>query len=171
MLRDLAKSGSAVRRQRQSPPTAGQSRGTTLHQMMVMPLPCYMLMVGAETDVARLRVELVATGIDLDIRVQPDYRTLFPATDAVLCVTLNGCSCACVAAFGLVSQRKVVEPAYAFRGAVAQAVLKFRKVRLLAMHSPRHGNGTPEIGQRTTSLLQLLGAVRLEPWQMLTVVG
>ena len=130
-------------------------------------------MLGAQTQALLLRRELEvgSTNLDTDIKPPAEYHGIFPATDAVVCVTQNGCSCSCVAAFSIDSgpRVKLVDPAYGFRGALAQAALRFEGIRVFVTHSRQRQDVPLWIERRTTTLAELLDAGRLEPNHILHV--
>ncbi len=123
---------------------------------------CYYVLVGAETDPFQLRAALSADGL-LDTDQPPDgvARRRFPETDAVVCVTLEGCSCALIDSplAGKVSRQHKPERD-AFFAALTRATVRFGSIRLLILG----GEGSAELasGHRegTTTLRELLASRR-----------
>jgi hypothetical protein len=104
---------------------------------------CNFALIGAAVDRAVLRqvLENARPEFDTDVPPPADVWGFFPAESAVVCVTLAGCSCALLAGVGLSNGRSsdahVAGPGYAFRRAVAEAVLRFGEVHLLAYSAAR----------------------------------
>lgn len=123
---------------------------------------CYYVLVGAETNGFQLRAALSADGL-LDTDQPPDGVGVrsFPETDAVVCVTLEGCSCALIESplAGKVSRQHKPERA-AFFAALTRATVQFGSIRLLVLG----GEGSAELltsrREGTTTLRELLASRR-----------
>jgi hypothetical protein len=123
---------------------------------------CYYVLVGAETDAFQLRDVLSADGV-LDTDVSPDGMAArrFPGTDAVVCVTLEGCSCALLETplVGKVGRQHKPER-NAFFSALTRATVRFGSIRLLVLG----GEGSAELAashcEGTTTLRELLASRR-----------
>lgn len=123
---------------------------------------CYYVLVGAETDVFQLRDVLSADGV-LDTDRAPDGLAAqrFPKEDAVICVTLEGCSCALLETplVGKVGRQHKPERA-AFFTALTRATARFGSIRLLVLG----GEGSAELASSrhdgTTTLRELLASRR-----------
>jgi hypothetical protein len=123
---------------------------------------CYYVLVGAKTNAFQLRDALSADGL-LDTDVSPDGGAAqrFPDGDAVICVTLEGCSCALLETplVGKVGRQHKPERA-AFFTALTRATARFGSIRMLVLG----GEGSAELAtsQRdgTTSLSELLATRR-----------
>jgi hypothetical protein len=123
---------------------------------------CYYVLVGAETDGFQLRAALSADGL-LDTDQPPDGLALrrFPAADAVVCVTFEGCSCALIESplAGKVSRQHQPER-NAFFTALTRATVRFGSIRLLVLG----GEGSAELAssrrEGTTTLRELLASRR-----------
>lgn len=104
---------------------------------------CNFALIGAAVDRAELRqvLEKARPEFDTDVPPPADVWGFFPAESAIVCVTSSGCSCALLAGVGLSNGRSaeahVAGPGYAFRRAVAEAVLRFGEVHLLAYSASR----------------------------------
>jgi hypothetical protein len=137
---------------------------------------CHFALVGARTDEAALRRILGGKDCELDTNIPPDPRALglFPVTDTVVCVTMNGCSCALLAGVGLSrSSNPTVHfagPGYAFRRALAAATLRFGRVTLLAFNSSRVVPPGEPPRQRTTTLAHFLRS-GLEPGDRMVCIN
>jgi hypothetical protein len=125
---------------------------------------CNFALIGAQTDAAALRSILGGPDGELDTHVAPDPRAakFLPASDSVVCITLQGCSCALLAGVGLSqsSKRSVhfAGPGYVFRRAVATATLRFGGVRLLAYNPSNLAPARESLPHRTATLCQFLRA-------------
>ena len=123
---------------------------------------CYYVLVGAQTDGFQLRAAFSADGL-LDTDQPPDGvgAQRFPAGDAVVCVTFEGCSCALIESplAGKVSRQHKPERD-AFFAALTRATVRFGGIRLLVLG----GEGSAELasGHRegTTTLRELLASRR-----------
>lgn len=123
---------------------------------------CYYLLVGAETDEFQLRDALSADGL-LDTDLPPDGPAVrrFPEADAVVCVTLEGCSCALIESplAGKTSRQHKPERS-AFFAALTRATVRFGSLRLLVLG----GEGSAELAtsyrEGTTTLSELLASRR-----------
>ena len=122
---------------------------------------CYHVLVGAETDRFQLRAALAADGL-LDTEQPPNGLAAqrFPAMDAVVSVTFEGCSCALLESplAGKVSRQHKTERD-AFFAALTRATVRFGSIRLLVLGS----EGSPELAvhrEGTTTLSQLLASRR-----------
>lgn len=119
-------------------------------------------MVGAQTDTAQLRAVLSGPSCELDTEVSPQAwaRACFAPADNVLCVTLEGCSCALLAGLGLAGSAKreahFAGPGYLFRRAIAAATLRWGSITLLTYDTRRGPRLVENIKRRTTTLGQLL---------------
>jgi hypothetical protein len=134
---------------------------------------CYYVLVGAETEGFQLRDALSADGV-LDTDFTPDgvAAKRFPETDAVVCVTLEGCSCALLETpvVGKVS-RQHKRQRDAFYAALARATLRFGSVRLLVLG----GEGSSELATShrdgTTTLRELLSSRRPHAQGLMRIVA
>jgi hypothetical protein len=134
---------------------------------------CYYVLVGAETEGFRLRDVLSADG-GLDTDMSPDgvAAQRFPKGDAVVCVTLEGCSCALLETpvVGKVS-RQHKQQRDAFYAALTRATARFGSIRLLVLG----GEGSAELATSrrdgTTSLRELLSSRRPDAQGLLRVVA
>jgi hypothetical protein len=123
---------------------------------------CYYVLVGAETQGFQLREVLSADGV-LDTDLPPDSAGVgrFPANDAVVCVTLEGCSCALLETpvVGKTSRQHKAQRD-AFYAALTRATARFGSVRLLILG----GDGSSELAfshrEGTTTLRELLASRR-----------
>ncbi|HYQ17816.1 MAG TPA: hypothetical protein VEQ58_18715 [Polyangiaceae bacterium] len=123
---------------------------------------CYYVLVGAEADDFQLRDAISADGaLDTDVPPQGVAARAFPAKDAVVCVTLEGCSCALVETplAGKVS-RQHKQQRDAFFAALTRATVRFGSIRLLVLG----GEGSAELAtshrEGTTTLRELLASRR-----------
>jgi hypothetical protein len=137
---------------------------------------CQLVMLGAHTEPYRLRDVFSASTHDFDTDVAPDAWCLahFSATDSVVCVTLNGCSCALLTEpldGNPGSSQQRTTPAYAFRRAPAEAALRFRSVRLLTWRDSRPAAQAAPITRRTTTLGQFLRSKQIETDVLLRIIG
>ena len=123
---------------------------------------CYHVLVGAETDAYQLRDVLSADGV-LDTDVSPDgvAARKFPQGDAVVCVTLEGCSCALLDTppVGKVSRQHKPERE-AFFAALTRATLRFGSLRVLVLGGEASTELATSHRDGTTTLRQLLAARR-----------
>ena len=134
---------------------------------------CYYVLVGAETEGFQLRDVLSAEGV-LDTDQTPDgvAARRFPASDSVVCVTLEGCSCALLETpvVGKVS-RQHKQQRDAFYAALRRATLRFGSIRLLVLG----GEGSAELASSdrdgTTSLRELLSQRRPHAQGLLRIVA
>ncbi len=122
---------------------------------------CEIALIGAPGNVGELRRVLLARHEDdeLEVHETPDPLAVraFPEGDAVVALTLGGCSCPLLEGLGLAQgpgrEAHLAGPGYAFRRALASAALRFGEIRLL-IHRPRAAPLEPRV--RTTTLNQLL---------------
>jgi hypothetical protein len=134
---------------------------------------CYYVLVGAEAEAFQLRDVLSADGT-LDTDVPPDGAAAqrFPVDDAVICVTLEGCSCALLETpvVGKVS-RQHKQQRDAFYAALTRATARFGSIRLLVLG----GDGAAELAANhrdgTTSLRDLLATRRPHSQGLLRIVA
>src|SRR5258705_12650692 len=134
---------------------------------------CYYVLVGAETEGFQLRDVLSADG-SLDTDMTPDGVSArrFPQADAVVCVTLEGCSCALLETpvVGKVA-RQHKQQRDAFYAALARATLRFGCIRMLVLG----GEGSAELATShrdgTTTLRELLSLRRPHAQGLLRVVA
>ena len=134
---------------------------------------CYYVLVGAETEGFQLRDLLSADGT-LDTDATPDEVAArrFPAGDQVVCVTLEGCSCALLETpvVGKVSRQRK-QQRDAFYAALTRATARFGSIRLLVLG----GDGAAELATNhrdgTTSLRELLSARRPHSQGLLRIVA
>ena len=134
---------------------------------------CYYVLVGAETEGFQLRDVLSADG-SLDTDMPPDGVAIqrFPQADAVVCVTLEGCSCALLETpvVGKVG-RQHKQQRDAFYAALARATLRFGSIRLLVLG----GEGSAQLATShrdgTTTLRELLSLRRPHAQGLLRVVA
>jgi hypothetical protein len=134
---------------------------------------CYYVLVGAETEGFQLRDVLSADGT-LDTDMSPDgvAAQRFPASDSVVCVTLEGCSCALLETpvVGKVGRQHKPERD-AFYAALTRATARFGSIRLLVLG----GEGSAELvrGDRdgTTSLRELLSSRRPHAQGLMRIVA
>jgi len=134
---------------------------------------CYYVLVGAEAEAFELRDVLSAEGT-LDTDVAPDGAAArrFPQADSVVCVTLEGCSCALLETpvVGKVSRHHKPERD-AFYRALTRATARFGSIRLLVLG----GDGASELASArrdgTTTLRELLASRRPHAQGLLRVVA
>jgi hypothetical protein len=134
---------------------------------------CYYVLVGAEAEGFELREVLSADGA-LDTDYPPDgvAARRFPATDSVVCVTLEGCSCALLETpiVGKVGRQHKPER-NAFYAALTRATARFGSLRLLVLG----GEGSAELATSdrdgTTTLRELLASRRPHAQGLLRVVA
>jgi hypothetical protein len=129
-------------------------------------------MVGADADEFQLRDLLSADGA-LDTGVAPDSTAVqqFPEGDTVVCVTLDGCSCALLETpvVGKVSRQRK-QQRDAFYAALTRATSRFGSIRLLVVG----GEGNAELSNHshgTTSLRELLSSRRPHARGLLRIVA
>lgn len=119
---------------------------------------CLFALIGAACGRAELLQLLVRDAVDFDTDVAPAAGALdcFPPEDEVVCLTLGGCSCALLDGVGLTNRRLADAhaggPGYAFRRALAEAVLRFGEVHLLAYSSAGASMIAADLGRRSTTL-------------------
>lgn len=100
---------------------------------------CRLALIGAAADSARLLSLLNGPNNELDAKLVADgaITAAFPRADAVVSVTLGGCSCVLLEGLGhygrMRSDAHVAGPGYAFRRGLAVAAMAFGGVRLLVM--------------------------------------
>lgn len=120
---------------------------------------CIFALVGAQADPAELRRFLSGPDGELDTDVAPNTSRVrsFPATDTILCVTTQGCSCALLEGVTRTPNREihVAGPSYVFRRALAGATLRFGGIRLLALDNSAITASEPA-KRRTLTLGQFL---------------
>jgi hypothetical protein len=134
---------------------------------------CYYVLVGAEAEGFQLRDVLSADGA-LDTDVTPDgvAARRFPQGDQVVCVTLEGCSCALLETpvVGKVSRQHKAQRD-AFYAALTRATARFGSVRLLVLG----GDGSSELASSdrdgTTTLRELLTTRRPHSQGLLRIVA
>jgi hypothetical protein len=122
---------------------------------------CYFALVGARTEAQRLREVLAGAGVDVDTDVAPDSGSLayFAETDAVVCLTINGCSCDLLTDAGkaaAIGGMHHARAAPALRQALAAAAVHFKTVRLLTRRGSRTLATSALPTRRTTTLSQFL---------------
>ncbi|HVY29073.1 MAG TPA: hypothetical protein VHB79_21090 [Polyangiaceae bacterium] len=134
---------------------------------------CYYVLVGAEAEGFELREVLSADGtLDTDSPADGDAVRRFPATDSVVCVTLEGCSCALLETpvVGKVGRQHKPER-NAFYAALTRATARFGSIRLLVLG----GDGASELATRyrdgTTTLRELLATRRPHAQGLLRIVA
>jgi len=134
---------------------------------------CYYVLVGAEADGFQLRDVMSADGtFDTDVTPDEVAAHRFPATDSVVCVTLEGCSCSLLETpvVGKVSRQHKHERA-AFYAALTRATARFGSIRLLVLG----GEGSAELASShrdgTTSLRELLSTRRPHSQGLLRIVA
>ena len=134
---------------------------------------CYYVLVGAEAEGFQLRDVLSADGT-LDTDMTPDgvAAQRFPLGDQVVCVTLEGCSCALLETpvVGKVSRQHKAQRD-AFYAALTRATARFGSIRLLVLG----GDGVAELATNhrdgTTSLRELLSTRRPHSQSLLRIVA
>jgi hypothetical protein len=134
---------------------------------------CYYVLVGAEAEGFELCEVLSSDGV-LDTDAPPDssYRQRFPESDSVVCVTLEGCSCALLETpvVGKVGRQRKLERD-AFYRALTRATVRFGSIRLLVAG----GEGANELAtshrEGTTTLRELLASRRPHAQGLLRVVA
>lgn len=133
---------------------------------------CYSVLVGAEADGFELGEMLSADGT-LDTSAPADAAVQrFPATDSVVCVTLEGCSCALLETpvVGKVGRQHKLERD-AFYKALTRATVRFGSIRLLVLG----GDGSAELATShrddTTTLRELLATRRPHAQGLLRIVA
>lgn len=134
---------------------------------------CYYVLVGAEAEGFELREVLSADGtLDTDSPADGVQAQRFPATDSVVCVTLEGCSCALLETpvVGKVGRQHKLERD-AFYAALTRATLRFGSIRLLVLG----GDGAAELATShrdgTTTLRELLATRRPHAQGLLRIVA
>ena len=134
---------------------------------------CYYVLVGAETEGFQLRDVLSADGaLDTDVTPSDLAAQRFPAGDSVVCVTLEGCSCALLETpvVGKVSRQHKLERD-AFYAALTRATARFGSIRLLVLG----GEGSAELATShrdgTTTLRELLASRRPQAQGLLRIVA
>jgi len=134
---------------------------------------CYYVLVGAETEGFQLRDVLSADGV-LDTGMSPDGAAAqrFPAGDSVVCVTLEGCSCALLdtPVVGKVSRQHKLER-NAFYAALARATARFGSIRLLVLGGEGAGELATSHRDGTTTLRELLASRRPQTQGLLRIVA
>ena len=119
---------------------------------------CNFALIGAVAPREKLREVLENAGNDFDTDVAPDAAALalFPAQNEVVCVTCGGCSCALLGGVGLSTRPRneahAAGPGYAFRRALAEMVLRFGEVQLLAFSAARAPTLATGLPERSTTL-------------------
>lgn len=136
---------------------------------------CFYVLVGAEADEFELRELLSADGmLDTSADAPPNRscRERFPRTDSVVCVTLEGCSCALLETplTGKVGRRHQRERD-AFYRALTRATLRFGSIRLLVTGSETSSELASSHREGTTTLRELLASRRPEARGLLRVVA
>lgn len=134
---------------------------------------CYYVLVGAEAEGFELGEVLSADGtLDTDSPADGDAVRRFPATDSVVCVTLEGCSCALLETpvVGKVGRQHKPERD-AFYAALTRATARFGSIRLLVLG----GDGAAELATShrdgTTTLRELLATRRPHAQGLLRIVA
>jgi hypothetical protein len=123
---------------------------------------CYYVLVGAKTEAFRLRDVLSADGtLDTDLPADAAATGRFPEQDAVVCVTLEGCSCALLETPLVGKTARQHKPQRdAFHGALSRAIARFGSIRWLVLG----GEGSAEVPashiETSTSLRELLASRR-----------
>lgn len=123
---------------------------------------CDFVAIGAQTDLAQLRAVLCTADWDFDSDVPPRpwAREHFPSTDAVVCVTLDGCSCQLLRGLGSRGQpgneAHLAGPGYLFRRALAATAMRFGSIRLLTYSSSGQSPADVQPHRRVTRLSQFL---------------
>lgn len=134
---------------------------------------CYYVLVGAEAEGFQLREALSGDGL-LDTDVTPDEVAAhrFPATDTLVCVTVEGCSC-CLLETPVVGKvgRQHKPKRDAFYAGLSRATARFGSIRLLVLG----GEGSTELATSrqdgTTTLRELLRTRRPHAQGLLSVVA
>ncbi|HEX2876641.1 MAG TPA: hypothetical protein VHP33_35565 [Polyangiaceae bacterium] len=134
---------------------------------------CYYVLVGAEAEGFQLRDVLSGDGL-LDTDVTPDEVAAhrFPATDTLVCVTVEGCSC-CLLETPVVGKvgRQHKPERDAFYAGLSRATARFGSIRLLVLG----GEGSTELATSrqdgTTTLRELLRTRRPHAQRLLSVVA
>ena len=138
---------------------------------------CHFALVGAQTGAAELRRILRANDCDLDadVCIAPEAVAYFPATDTVMCVTRQGCSCALLEGVGLTRDSKrsvhLAGPGYMFRRGLAAAALRYGSIRLLAYNAAMAATARVAPRRRTTTLGQFLRAGLLPNDEIVCIVA
>jgi hypothetical protein len=134
---------------------------------------CYYVLVGAEAESFQLREALSGDGcLDTDVPPNEVAAHRFPATDAVVCVTVAGCSCCLLETpiVGKVSRQHKPERD-AFYAGLSRATARFGSIRLLVLG----GEGSAELASNrrdgTTTLRELLSTRRPHARGLLRVVA
>lgn len=122
---------------------------------------CDIALVGARADPPQLCDVLGSAGAYFDTDLpEPALLGRFPPRDAVLRVTLNGCSCALLEGLGRSGRRNaeahVAGPGYAFRRALAAAALRFGEVLLLTYSTSSARVLNEDLPRRATTLSAFL---------------
>jgi hypothetical protein len=120
---------------------------------------CTFALVGAQANAEEMRRLVTGPDGDFDTDVVPDLGRVgsFPATDTVLCVTTQGCSCALLKGVTRAPNQDlhVAGPSYVFRRALAGAALRFGGIRLLVFDNSVLAASEPP-KRRTITLGQFL---------------
>ena len=134
---------------------------------------CYYVLVGAETDALRLQEALSADGLfDTDQGPAEAALARFPESDNVVCVTLDGCSCALLETpvTGKVwSQHRRQRDA--FYAALSRATLRFGSIRLLVMGRDGSADLASTRREGTIALREFLSTRRSHAQELLRVVA
>lgn len=123
---------------------------------------CYYVLVGAETAEFQLRDVLSVDGL-LDTDAPPDRSACerFPATDSVVCVTLEGCSCALLETPVVGKQGRQHKPERdAFYRVLTRATARFGSIRLLVLGGDGSAELTSHHHDGPTTLRELLATRR-----------
>lgn len=132
---------------------------------------CFYVLVGAEAEEFQLRDVLSADGtFDTDVTPDEVAAHRFPASDTVVCVTLQGCSCSLLESpiVGKVSRQHKRERD-AFYAALTRATARFGGLRLLVLGG--EGNAELASSDGTTSLRELLSTRRPRAQRLLRIVA
>lgn len=134
---------------------------------------CYYALVGAEAEGFQLREALSGDGrLDTDVTPDEVASHRFPATDTVVCVTVEGCSCCLLETpvVGKVGRQRKPERD-AFYAGLSRATARFGGIRLLVLG----GEGSAELAtgrqDGTTTLRELLSTRRPHAHGLLRVVA
>jgi hypothetical protein len=134
---------------------------------------CYYVLVGAEADGFEL-CEVLSSEAVLDTDAPPNgsYRERFPESDSVVCVTVEGCSCALLQTpvVGKVGRQHKLERD-AFYRALARATVRFGSIRLLVAGGDVANELATTHREGTTTLRELLASRRPQAQGLLRVVA
>jgi hypothetical protein len=134
---------------------------------------CFYVLVGAEAGGFQLRDVMSADGtFDTDVTPDEVAAHRFPASDTVVCVTLEGCSCSLLETpvVGKVARRHKHERD-AFYAALSRATARFGSIRLLVLGGEASAELASSHRDATTTLRELLSTRRPHAQGLLRIVA